>query len=127
MRYDAATRVKPLSAVRLRLLSFSTGDVLAQEITRALAAVGLQAEIAQPGFGLVIPELLAPTAEVPDAVVVLLDAAGFFSRDWRQPTEVAQALLRLPSRRPRKPNLLLHMMSQHRPRPGAIATNQRLT
>jgi FkbH-like protein len=92
VRYDVATRVRPLSAVRLRLLSFSTGDVLAQEITRALAAAGLQAEIAHPGFGLVIPELLAPTGETPDAVVVLLDAAGFFSRDWRQPTEVAQGL-----------------------------------
>ena len=91
MRYDAATRVKPLSAVRLRLLSFSTGDVLAQELTRAFA--GLRAEIAQPGFGVVIPELLAPSGETPDAVVILMDAAGFFSRDWRQPTEVAQALL----------------------------------
>ena len=93
MRYDVATRVKPLTAIRLRLLSFSTGDVLAQEISRALASVGLQADIAHPGFGLVVPELLAPSGETPDAVIILMDAAGFFSRDWRQPTEVAQALL----------------------------------
>lgn len=79
--------------IRLRLLGFSTTDMLAKELTRSFAETGCEALITQADFGAVMPELMRPQGEAVDGVVVLTDPRGFHARDWRQASEVAHRLL----------------------------------
>ncbi|MCB1549850.1 MAG: hypothetical protein KDJ41_18770, partial [Hyphomicrobiaceae bacterium] len=77
-------------SVRLRLLGFSTTDILAKELTRSLAEIGFDSRISQADFGVVMPELMRRDGEAVDGVVVVTDPRGFHARDWRQPSVVAQ-------------------------------------
>jgi FkbH-like protein len=74
-------------------LSFSTADLLAQELSRTLAKTGLDAEIARADFGVVVPELLSPVLGATGGLIIMMDVRGFFSRDWRQAADVAHRLL----------------------------------
>jgi FkbH-like protein len=91
MRDAATQRMAP--KVRLRLLSFSTADMLAAELSRALAQTGIDAEIACGNFGVVLPELLAPSQDARESLIIVMDARGFFNRNWRQTTAAAHRLL----------------------------------
>lgn len=85
---------KPVSTnspeVQIRLLSFSTGDMLQQALSVAFAEAGFKAEVASAGFATVVPELLQPVSERSDAIVIQVDPKGLLKRDWRQSSEQAE-------------------------------------
>ncbi len=89
----------PSAPMRLRLLGFSTVQMLARDLTTALAARGWAPDIEQAGFGEVIRPLLQPSGADggagpgPDAVVVALDGESLLARDWRRSAEEGFSLI----------------------------------
>lgn len=81
-----------LATIRLRLLSFSTSDMLHQALTPAFAAAECDAQVTLAGFGTVVPELLEPRADKPDTLIIQMDMRGFYSRDWRRTPVNAESL-----------------------------------
>lgn len=79
--------------VQLRLVGYSTLDIFEKELSRSLAGSGFDARISHADFGVVEAELMSPPAEPAAGLVILMDPRGFFSRDWRQPTDAARRLL----------------------------------
>ncbi len=81
-----------LPVVGLRLIGFSTTQLLADELQPAFAAEGWRAEVSQATYGDVLGELMNPQDHA-DAVVAFLDLEGFAPRDWRGSAEEGFALL----------------------------------
>lgn len=91
---DVATpEAQSLPKMRLRLLGFSTLDLLAQALRQELKVMAIQAGVAQADYGAVTTELLKASEIGPDGHIIQMDAQGFFTRDWRQPADVANRLL----------------------------------
>lgn len=90
---DASMDADIVQKLRLRLLGFSTSDMLANDLSRALAEKSIEAQISRASFGVVIPELLSPSSEAMDGIIIMLDVRGFYNRDWRRTTEEAYGLL----------------------------------
>ncbi len=82
-----------LSRIRLRLLSYSTSDMLARALTKAFTGTCFSAQITCADFGNVIPELLDPKNSTLDGLIIQLDVSGFYHRDWRASPEDSQRLL----------------------------------
>ena len=89
----AQPAARPLSEVRLRLLSFSTGDMLQQALKPAFVAADFNASVSSAGFGRVVEQLLEPAAELHDVVVIQVDAGGLYKRDWNQSGAIAERSL----------------------------------
>ena len=83
-----------LATIRLRLLSFSTSDMLHQALASAFDAAEYHAQVTCAGFGTVVPELLEPTTDKLDTLIIQMDARGFYNRDWRRTPEDAESLLK---------------------------------
>lgn len=81
-----------LATIRLRLLSFSTSDMLYQALAPAFDAAEYDAQVTCAGFGTVVPELLEPRTDKPDTLIIQMDARGFYHRDWRRTPEDAESL-----------------------------------
>ncbi|MCC6778191.1 MAG: hypothetical protein IT537_16395, partial [Hyphomicrobiales bacterium] len=62
MASGASREASGREVVQLRLLGFSTVDLLAKELAHALAEEGREGAISQADFGMVMPELLGPGA-----------------------------------------------------------------
>lgn len=93
MTVSALAHTDSLATIRLRLLSFSTSDMLHQALTPAFAAAEYDAQVTVAGFGTVVLELLEPRADQPDMLIIQMDTRGFYSRDWRRTPEDAVSLL----------------------------------
>jgi len=78
-----AAHLSSLHRVRLRLLSFSTTSIIAQDLLPAFAGFGVNAHVTEGGFGEVIQDLLAPKKLDADALLIVLDLAGFYTPNWR--------------------------------------------
>jgi len=84
--------VRELPTARLRLTGFSTTQLFADPLALAFAAAGWQGSVSQPEYGTALAELSNP-AQGHDAVILVLDLAGFAPLDWRNPPgEEAQRL-----------------------------------
>lgn len=79
--------LSPSRSVNLRLLGFSTSDMLQQALTSAFAELGYEARLTSAGFGTVVTELLEPPPDLPDVIAIQVDPAGLIQRDWRLSTE----------------------------------------
>ena len=82
----------PSRSVSLRLLGFSTGDMLQQALTSAFSELGYEARLTSAGFGTVVTELLEPPLDLPDVIAIQVDPAGLIKRDWRLTTEDGERL-----------------------------------
>ncbi len=87
-----ATHLAALPALRIRLAGFSTTETLATDLGLSFGSIGRNARVTQSDFGAALPTLLRPDAEA-DLHIILLDFDGLVRPDWRQPAEVAHALL----------------------------------
>lgn len=92
MNLSVPGNINALVTPRLRLLSFSTSDILHQALTTAFAAAEYNAEVSRAAFGTVLPELLEPSADRPDTLIIQMDSRGFYNRDWRRTPEDAERL-----------------------------------
>ncbi len=82
----------PSRSVTLRLLGFSTGDILQQALISAFSQVGYDAQLTSAGFGAVVTELLEPAPELPDVIAIQIDPGGLIKRDWRLSSQDAERL-----------------------------------
>jgi len=78
--------VRELPTAHLRLTGFSTTQLFAGPLALAFAAAGWQADVSQSEYGTALAELSNP-AEEHDAVILVLDLAGFAPLDWRNPPD----------------------------------------
>lgn len=90
MTISAQTASRSLHSVRLRVLSFSTGEILQKALASAFSAAHYDAQVSCAGFGTVVAELLNPDSDHPDAIIIQVDAKGLHKRDWRQSSDEAQ-------------------------------------
>lgn len=88
-----AALIATMPAARLRVTGFSTTHTLVGDLRSAFATVGFRADIEEADFGQALRELLNPSAEPRDALLLLVDFAGLHQEDWRQEPERRLAAL----------------------------------
>lgn len=84
--------VAQLPSVNLRLMGFSTTQLLADALQPAFAALGWHASVSQADFATALTELAAADTGH-DAFVLLLDLNGFAPGDWSNPATRAADLV----------------------------------
>ena len=86
--------IEGLPEARIRLTGFSTTHGLAGDLRQAFAACGFRASISESEFGQALAELMQPSGEGRDVLIILLDLEGFYSPEWRQDASTGHDLLR---------------------------------
>ena len=79
---DALTAGLP--EARIRLAGFSTTHGIAVDLGRAFAACGYRPSVSEAEYGQVLAELMQPSTESSDALMILLDVEGLHAPEWRR-------------------------------------------
>jgi FkbH-like protein len=82
-----------LPEARIRLTGFSTTHGIAVDLGRAFAACGYRASVSEAEYGQVLAELMQPSTESRDALMILLDLEGLHAPEWRQDASAGYGLL----------------------------------
>jgi FkbH-like protein len=90
---DVDSFSRRLPEAHIRLAGFSTTHNLAVDLNRAFAACGFRPSVSEAEYGQVIAELMQPSTESRDALVVLLDIESLHSPDWRHNASAAYDIL----------------------------------
>ena len=85
--------VEGLPEARIRLTGFSTIHALAGDFGRAFASCFYRASVSEADYGQVLSELMQPSAETRDALMILLDLEGLHAPEWRQDASAGYRLL----------------------------------
>jgi FkbH-like protein len=81
---EIAQLLEDLPGIRLRVAGVSTTHSFAEDLAPAFAAAGFRAALSQADYGQALAELLRPSEDKRDALVVLLDLEGLHTPDWRK-------------------------------------------
>jgi FkbH-like protein len=90
---DVDAFVEGLPEARIRLTGFATTHALAGDLGRTFASCGYRATVSEADFGQVLAELMQPSTEARDALMILLDLEGLHAPEWRQDASAGYGLL----------------------------------
>ena len=86
--------VEGLPEVRIRLTGFSTTHALAGDLGRAFASCFYRASVSEAQYSQALAELMRPSTEARDALMILLDLEGLHAPEWRQHASAGYSLLK---------------------------------
>jgi len=90
---DVDALIEGLPEARIRLTGYSTTHALAGDLDRAFTTCGYRASVSEADYSQVLAELMQPSAESRDALMILLDLEGLHAPEWRQEASEGYDLL----------------------------------